>query len=292
MKQLLFYLLFLSIYGCSTISNSNLINQPSNASGECPEEPEVTLNHKDVQEVELNNQMITESGMAKKNKAIGFTFEAQEGQKINYKTEDNICVWIYTPDNEQLNSKTLPKTGKYIIQVSTPKGSQTFDLAMGLDVDSSQTSPPPENPLSQEEAVNLITKWQKAKRRIFASPFDRQLGGELLTGEAYRKNIGDSGSVDWLANNNAYYTYRLQSIDSVENFSENGNNAIIDVITREQRTLCLNSKPSQDKNSVDSTSKVRYYLKLENSNWKIEDYNSIQSISKSYNPNTSCRIEY
>lgn len=293
MKKSFIYVLLLSLYGCQSIP---YFNPNSSASGECSEEPEIQLNSKDVQKIELSNQMTTESGIAKKNKAIGFTFEAQKGQKIDYKTEDNICVWIYTPDNEQLNSKTLPKTGRYTIQISAPKGSQTFDLAMGLDIVSSQTSSFNANPtsikLSQEDAVDLIKQWQQAKRRIFAPPFDRQLGYKLLIGEAYRKNIGNSGSMDWLANNNAYYTYGLQSVEQVEDFSYNDNNATIDVVTREQLTLCLNGRPSRDNNTVDSTSKVRYYLQFDNSKWKIEDYNTTQSISKRSNPNTSCRIKY
>ncbi len=294
MRKLLFYLTLLSLCGCQTISN--LGSQSSSSSDECPEVPEVELNPKDVQEIELSNQMIPKSGIAKKTKSVGFTFEAKEGQKFDYKTEDNICVWIYTPDNEQLNSKNLPKTGKYTIQISAPKGSQTFELAMGLDVDtnsSSNSTSVPSASLSQKEAVNLIKNWQRAKRKIFAPPFDRQLGGELLTGEAYRKNVGAvDSSIAWLSNNNAYYTYRLQTINNVEYFSQNNNNASIQVVTREQRTLCLNGRPSRDNNTIDSTSKVSYYLRFDNSKWKIENYNTTQSISKRPNPNTSCRIEY
>ncbi len=147
--------------------------------------------------------------------------------------------------------------------------------------------------LSQEEVVDLIKNWQRAKRKIFAPPFDRQLGGEFLTGEHYRTRISNAdSSVDWLQNNNAYYTYRLQTIDKVENFLHNKNNAIIDVIIPEQRTLCLNGKPSSDQNTIDSISKVRYYLRFDNGKWKIEDHDTTQSIRKQSNPNISCQIEY
>lgn len=302
MKKLSLYLILLTLYGCPT--DIGTISGPSNPdSGECPEEPDVVLDRKNVQEVTLNSQMITESEILKQGQSRGYVFEGKEGQRLKYETNDDICLWIYTPENQLLNSTSLPKTGKYTIQVSVPKGSKTFEIAMGLDVveasnptsnsSSNNNSPSsPSEPISESDAVALVRNWQKAKRKIFAPPFDRDLGYEFLTGEAYRKNIGASnGSVAWLSNNNAYYTYRLQEVKKQENFSQTGNTAKIDVVTSEQRTLCLNGRPSRDSNTTFSTSKVRYKLQFDDGQWKIEDYNTVQPISRSANPNISCRIE-
>jgi hypothetical protein len=294
MKRLPLSLIVLTLQGCpSSITG---------ASNNCPAEPNIVLDPKNVQEVILSSQMLSEPGIANKDKSIGYAFEGKKGQKLKYETDDDICVWLYTPDSEILNTTVLPKTGKYIIQVSATKGSKTFKIAMGLDVVESAQTPPGSSStsssssssagsISQDEAVELITNWQRAKRKIFAPPFDRDLGYQLLTGEAYRKNVGAAdGSVAWLSNNNAYYTYGLQEVDSVSNFSQNGNNAIIDVITSEQRTLCLNGRPIYDKNTTFSKSKVRYDLRWDSGQWKIENYNTIQSISSSANLNPSCSL--
>jgi hypothetical protein len=265
----------------------------------CPEEPEVVLNSKNVDEVTLNNQMVKKSGLVSQNKSKGYSFKAQKGQRVTYETKQDICVWLYSPENELLDDTTLKKDGKYILQVSAPKGSTTFDIAMGLDVDSSTptpaSTPTPDSTnsssvsLTQDEALELVKRWQQAKRRIFASPFDGSLGAELLTEKAYAKNVTNyDSSMNWLRNNNAYYTYGLQEVNSVVNFNPSGNTATIEVITSEERTLCLNGRPSKDGNTGYSRSQVRYYLQLDQGRWKIQDYQTIKSINKTYNPNASC----
>ncbi len=137
MNKLLLSLLLLSIYGCSSPGKDS-VGQPA---GECPERPANSLTKKNIQKVTLNSQISKESGIARKNKSIGYTFDAQKGQKLTYNTDEDVCVWVYAPDNELLNSAVLPINGKYTIQVSSPKGSKTFELAMGLDVSKSSTSP-------------------------------------------------------------------------------------------------------------------------------------------------------
>ncbi len=133
MKKLLFYLTLLSLCGCQTISN--LGSQSNSFPDECPEVPEVALNLKDLQKIELSNQMITKSGIAKKTKSVGFTFEAKAGQKFSYRTSDDICIWVYMPDNELVRSKTLPITGKYIIQIAVLQGEANFEIEMSLETE-------------------------------------------------------------------------------------------------------------------------------------------------------------
>lgn len=143
---------------------------------------------------------------------------------------------------------------------------------------------PPLPSISQQEAVDLIYKWLEYKRRIFAPPYQRDLGDEILTGKAHRDNIrrsdGQESSLEWLENHGAYYTYGVQSIDSVENFAASGNQATIDVVVTEQRTL-YNSNGNIDRNaSAFDTRLVRYNLQSDNGAWKIGDYHIVKTISK------------
>ena len=312
MKRILLYFALIALCGCQALSSSSTVSQSSQSSEseECPDEPAIALTVGNVREVSLNNQAIVESGRVGTRKPIGFAFEAKQGQKLSYQTDKDLCIWVYAPNNELLETTVLPKAGKYIIQVSALKGSTTFDLEMGLDGATQSSKTVPRSPttanksspssssatasssasLSQNDAVNLIGRWQRAKRKIFAPPYDRSLGAEFLTGEAYVKNLGGTGSVNWLQNNNGYYTYRLQEVNGVENFSASGNQATIEVITSEQRTLCLNGRPKYGENTAFDKSLVRYELTLSGGKWKIERYQGVRSIQKTGNPATSCQV--
>lgn len=148
-----------------------------------------------------------------------------------------------------------------------------------------QNSDSPQLPsISQQEAVDLLHKWQEYKRRIFAPPYERDLGDEILTGKAYHDNIsrsdGQESSSEWLVNNGAYYTYGVQSIDSVENFAASGNQATIDVVVTEQRTLYKSNGRIDRNASAFDTRLVRYNLQSDSGQWKITDYHTVKTISK------------
>lgn len=154
-------LLFIS--GCQLISpQSKQASEPVNlanstASGECPEQPNVVLNNQNVQAIALKDRQATISGIAKRNQSLGYTFEARSGQKLNYQTEEDICVWIYTPSNELLNSKKIPVDGKYTVQVSAPKGSATFDLKIGLETEKVAAKPVKKEPVKKEQKNRDLT---------------------------------------------------------------------------------------------------------------------------------------
>lgn len=139
-----------------------------------------------------------------------------------------------------------------------------------------EPSPLPTSSITQQEAVALIRNWQAAKRILFAPPYDRQRGAELTTGEAYRKNIGPGSSLEWLENNNSYYRYGVQRIDSVQRFVANGNQATIEVITTEDRKLYRNGRLINDENTAFETTLVRYSLQKENGILKIADYSTVR----------------
>jgi serine/threonine-protein kinase len=138
------------------------------------------------------------------------------------------------------------------------------------------------NSISRSEAVNLIERWLEAKRDIFGSSHQTYLGEELLTGKAYDYNIkrsdGQESSSEWLANNGSYYIYGVQRVDSVDNFTASGDQATIDVVVTEERTLYNNQGKIDRKNSAFSTSLVRYNLQNDQGQWKIAHYRTIKNL--------------
>jgi hypothetical protein len=134
------------ITACSQNSNQT-------TSSQCPSKAQATLENSNVKPISLSNQTINESGIVNSNKSIGYSFEAKSGQKLSYKTNQDICIWIYTPDNQILNSGLLPMSGKYTIQISALTGNTTFDLAMLLE-----TITEVSNSTSSTESTPLLSK--------------------------------------------------------------------------------------------------------------------------------------
>ena len=300
LKKLIVYSTCLSLIGCQTIENP-LTNVSSNAisSSGCAEKPMVSLSGKDVETVALNESTITKSGQVSASKNIGYTFTATTGQKLSYSTDADVCLWVFSPDNEILKGGELSKNGKYIIQVAAPQGAKTFDLKMSLGVLETASSTPtasptnnsentpentsennnsqsslendnlqPENDISQEQALELVQKWYAAKPRIFAPPFDRDLLNELATGKLYQRVGGEDGSIDWLQKYNRYYTYNKSEITNVMGFSSSGSRPYIKVRIIEE--LYLQGEKGLDKtNSGEYQIDYIYFFAKENGTWKI-----------------------
>jgi serine/threonine-protein kinase len=138
---------------------------------------------------------------------------------------------------------------------------------------------PATSSITREAAISVLNKWQDAKRELFAPPFNRSLGAELTTGEAYRKNVGTGSSLDWLENNNSYYRYGVQKIDSVEKFIASNTRATIDIIVTEDRRFYQDGKIVTGENTSFDTRLVRYSLQMEDNNLKISDYKTLNVIS-------------
>ena len=291
-EKIIVYSTCLSIIGCQAIENP-LANVSSNAisSSGCAEKPMVSLSGKDVETVALNESTITKSGQVSASKNIGYTFTATTGQKLSYSTDANICIWVFTPDNEILKGGQLSKNGKYIIQVAAPQGAKTFDLKISLGLLETASSTPtasptntpennnsqsslendnlqPENDISQEQALELVQKWYAAKPRIFAPPFDRDLLNELATGKLYQRVGGEDGSIDWLQKYNRYYTYNKSAITNIMGFSSSGSRPYIKVRVVEE--LYLQGEKGIDKtNSGEYKIDYIYFFTKENGTWKI-----------------------
>ena len=51
---------------------------------------------------------------------------------MKYKTDDNVCIWIYAPDSSLLTDGKISRDGSYVLQVSALKGATTFNLIANL----------------------------------------------------------------------------------------------------------------------------------------------------------------
>lgn len=136
------------------------------------------------------------------------------------------------------------------------------------------------SPITRDAALAVVNKWQESKKYIFAPPYNHELGAQLTTGEAYRKNISyDGSSRDWLVSNNAYYRYGVQSIDSVGAFAANGDQATIEVAMTEDRTFYKNGKVVNDENTAFDKRLVRYSLQMSDGQLKISDYKTVKDLA-------------
>ena len=165
LKKLIVYSTCLSLIGCQTIENP-LTNVSSNAisSSGCAEKPMVSLSGKDVETVALNESTITKSGQVSASKNIGYTFTATTGQKLSYSTDADVCLWLFTPDNEILKGGELSKNGKYIIQVAAPQGAKTFDLKMSLGVLETAANTPTVSTTDTPEGTSVNTSKNTSER--------------------------------------------------------------------------------------------------------------------------------
>lgn len=300
LNNLWLYLMLIIIGGCSAAS-SNPNSNAGFAGSTCPEKPASTLDSKDVKAISIATSGSTkESGQLNGGKSLGYTFEAQSGQKLSYQTKDDICIWIFAQDLTLLSNTDLPKSGKYTIQVAAPKGSTTFNLEMSLGTLQTSASPFSPNPqttpnntrntpssnsnssnnsnssgLTQDQASQLIANWLNSKAQIFSPPFDRQLVANYTTGPLYTDITKPGGSIDWLKNNSSRYDYRNSRITQVLSFDNSGSQPAMKVEIYEERTL-YGPRGIDSNQSGSSTRNYMYFFVSENGSWKIYDYRAAE----------------
>ena len=296
-KKSTLYLLALVISGCANFgSSSNIFNNSQNNSV-CPEKPIATLAKNNVKEIILQEQKITQSGQVSVSRNVGYKFKAKQGQKLNYGTNDDICIWVFTPDNNILNSTELSKSGTYIIQVAAPRGSKTFDLDLSfgsskpsstIQVNSNQTnesnqsvtrnrrkrSQPILDPtkLSQDQAVEIVSNWYDAKSRIFGNPFDKSLVEKYTTGKLNQDTLKPNGSMEWLRSNGCYYTYNISNIEKVIDFSNTVQRPSLTVRVYEELQLHGPRKVGCGNKPQSYRANVTYWFEKDNGDWKIYHY--------------------
>lgn len=255
-----FYLVIIStlLIGCQQQTNPSIVT----AISKCSEKPVTSLEAKNVKSISLNTQEIKESGTAYLDTSVGFSFDAKSGQDFTYRTDDNICIWIYTPDNQVLTTSKLPQNGKYIVQVSASRGQTTFNLSMKLttgeaiqSVQAQKTiaEPSPKSPekssVSPEKA--LINYYASVNNRNYEATW------KLLSPQ-YRnkKSISYSDYTNW------WNTVRTVKITRANLNNGNNERAYVDA----ELQYVMN-------NGEVTTESVRYLLiwKPDISNWVIED---------------------
>jgi len=264
----------------------------SNVTERCPPKPAGLRDAIDIETVALpTNQTIKKSGNIRAGTYLGYSFEAQAGQKLILRTNDDICTWVYSQETQLQNLPNLPASGTYTLLVSTSKKITNFQLEMGLSPRKATTvNPPPaiESPapsiplppvpppdtnseLSQDQAVALVNQWLNAKSQIFAPPFNTQLARKYITGPLYRDITKANGTIDWLRRNKAYYVYKKSEIERVWSFASSGTRPALKVKISENRIL-FSPQGIDYSQSGTSTGNYRYYFIREQGVWKIYDY--------------------
>lgn len=161
-KKLGLFLFLLIICGCNNFqkSGSKIQQNPSN----CPSQPKYLLAEDVLKSVSLNKEVTSETGRVNQNQFVGYTFQGKAGEHLNYQTNQDICIWVYTSEGQMLNDPALPKTGKYIIQVSAVKGSTTFELKMSLGDTAVVSLEPTLNDVKVVYNVTVSPDWQHSER--------------------------------------------------------------------------------------------------------------------------------
>ncbi|MUG96830.1 DUF4101 domain-containing protein [Scytonema sp. UIC 10036] len=121
--------------------------------------------------------------------------------------------------------------------------------------------------ITREQAINLVKTWLLAKRIMYFPPYNRQIPAVIATGQQYLDTIDE---INQLESKNGYWKYYSQSIDSIDNFSVNGDQAVIQVTVSEDLALYANGEKNLSKSGV-KISTVRYNLQLVDGRWKISD---------------------
>ena len=309
-KQLLsigFIPLFIILQGCQ---NQTVTGKPKLS---CADSSTIKLDPADVKEIVLTPTGTNYTAVAVNNQSKGYKFVGKKGQKIAYNTKPNgFCTWLYSSDNQIINEPILPQDDTYVIQVAEAENSGTFEIAMSLDSDNSSTpstpptasipnessspSPPslPEeevspspmtsisSDLTKEEATQLISTWLEAKKSIFGSSYNKDLGKELTIGQAYERNItanpdDKESSIDYLKRRGEYYTYERQKIHDILSIrTTSPNQVLVKALVSEYRTFHRSNGRSSTEKTIKSPS--CYLFQKDDSSWKIAgDFSLLKS---------------
>ena len=148
-KNIFICLLALTANSCTSPSPNPLPTK----SVTCPDKPLESLSASDVKNINLSATAVKESGSISAGKMKGFTFKAKKGQQIEYKTSENLCIWVFSQDNKLITGKTLNSDGNYTLQITVPQGTTTFNLEMSLDANESPKPVAVATPISSPTPV-------------------------------------------------------------------------------------------------------------------------------------------
>ncbi len=192
----------------------------------------------------------------------------------------------YIPQQTQLPPQNNNK-GAVIIGGGMIAGAIIFSTMLISFQNSKTTIPTTNSPvqssttatISQDEAKKIIERWMQAKQRMFAPPYDQEIGSQLTTGKAYKDKVrGPStdgtpySSLEWLRQYGFRYQYGVQNIESVTRFESGGDRASIEVQILEDARLYNKDGVIQPKRSGIERKTVRFMLKKDSEVFKISDY--------------------
>ncbi len=100
----------------------------------CPPTPKNVLEANQLKSISISAFSTQLSGLVTPDRDQGYIFKANAGQKFKYNKLDDVCIWVYTPNNQLMTSSTFPIDGKYIMQVASLQQSVNFDIYVSLEV--------------------------------------------------------------------------------------------------------------------------------------------------------------
>ena len=123
--------------------------------------------------------------------------------------------------------------------------------------------------LTQEQARGIVEQWLTVKSQIFAPPFNTDLADQVVAaGPLWTDLTKPDGSIQWLKNNNSYYSYSTIKVNRVIRYMPSPSMPSIVVSVTE--VSVLHSPKGSETSS--STKDWIYTLKEESGRWKIWDY--------------------
>jgi hypothetical protein len=157
-----------------------------------------------------------------------------------------------------------------LLQRPAPQIVQTQQLpSQPMETQTSAKNLPNSSGLNEFQARSIVEEWISVKPQIFAPPFNTELANNVVaSGPLWTDLTKTDGSIEWLKNNNSYYSYPSIKVNEVIRFLPSPTMPSIVVSISEDSVL---HSPHGNEAST-STSNWLYTLKEEGGRWKIWDY--------------------
>jgi hypothetical protein len=156
----------------------------------------------------------------------------------------------------------LQRPAPQIVQTQQPP-------SQPMETQTSAQSLPNPSGLNEFQARSIVEEWISVKPQIFAPPFNTELANNVVaSGPLWTDLTKTDGSIEWLKNNNSYYSYPSIKVNEVIRFLPSPTMPSIVVSISEDSVL---HSPHGNEAST-STSNWLYTLKEEGGRWKIWDY--------------------
>ncbi|MBR8830630.1 MAG: Serine/threonine-protein kinase PknD [Chroococcopsis gigantea SAG 12.99] len=140
--------------------------------------------------------------------------------------------------------------------------------------------------ITEAEAVDFIQEWLAAKNQIFGPSYEIHIAERFLTRKAYQSIISGDGNdksfAKKLMDEGSYYTFGIQKINKVKNFSPDKDWAVIDVVVVEEATRHRPDGSIEDDGFANKTKLVRYVLQRDDSGLKIADIKTMKHYRRNW----------